>query len=103
MSSPSKKPALRRMSLEELVAKMQQIEDQVSLTLQEYPRGHTIERQRLVLAIAKQVRAHLSDQLEAGSRQAFAAGAEPHLRAVDAGADRVRVAVLPESSGSGGR
>lgn len=101
MFPPSQKNALRRMKLEELVAKMQQIEEQVSLTLHEYPRGHTVERQRLVLAIAKQVRAHLSDQLAAGDRQAFTAGAETHLRVVDGDGDRVRVAVLPEvSSGS---
>src|SRR5687767_3242081 len=101
MFPPSKKPALRRMKLEELIVKMQQIEEQVSLTLQEYPRGHTIERQRLVLAIAKQVRAHLSDQLAAGDRKAFTAAADPHLRVVGGDGDRVRVAVLPEvSSGS---
>lgn len=89
------------MKLEELVAKMLQIEEQVSLTLQEYPHGHTVERQRLVFAIARQVRAHLSDQLAAGNRQPFNARAEPHLRVVDGDGDRVRVAVLPEvSSGS---
>lgn len=101
MFPPSKINALRRMKLEELIAKIEQIEEQVSLTLHEYPRGHTIERQRLVLAIARQVRTHLSDQLAAGGRKPVIT--EPQLRAVDSDADRVRVAVLPEaSSGSKG-
>ena len=101
MVPPSQKNALRRMKLEELIGKIEQIEEQVNLTLHEYPRGHTIERQRLVLAIAKQIRAHLSDQLTAGERKAVSAEAEPYLRLVEADAERVRVAVLPEvSSGS---
>ena len=65
------------MKLEELISKLQQIEEQVALTLHEYPHGHTIERQRLVLAIAKQVRGHLMDELRGAQR---------------------RVAVLPEES-----
>jgi hypothetical protein len=101
MVPPSQKITLRRMKLEELIGKIEQIEEQVHLTLHEYPRGHTIERQRLVLAIAKQIRAHLTDQLAAGARKAFAAEAEPYLRVIEGDADRVRVAVLPEvSSGS---
>lgn len=80
MVTPPKNPSLRRLKLEELIAKMQQIEEQVALTLHEYPHGHTIERQRLVLAIAKQVRAHLLDQLRGGQRT---------------------VAVLPEDSEAG--
>ena len=59
------------MKLEELITKMQQIEEQASLTLHEYPHGHTKERVRLLLAIAKQVRAHLADQLQAGGREAL--------------------------------
>jgi hypothetical protein len=101
MVPPSQKNSLRRMKLEELIGKIEQIEEQVHLTLHEYPRGHTIERQRLVLAIAKQIRAHLTDQLAAGARKALAAEAEPYLRVIEGDADRVRVAVLPEvSSGS---
>ena len=100
MFPPSEKNTLRRMKLEELINKIEQIEEQVHLTLHEYPRGHTIERQRLVLAIAKQIRAHLSDQLAAGERKAVTAEAEGHLRLIDGDA-RIRVAVLPEvSSGS---
>jgi hypothetical protein len=86
------------MKLEELLSKIEQIEEQVHLTLHEYPRGHTIERQRLVLAIAKQIHAHLADQLAAGQRKALNAEAEPYLRVIDGDADRVRVAVLPEAS-----
>ena len=101
MVPPSQKHNLRRMKLEELIGKIEQIEEQVHLTLHEYPRGHTIERQRLVLAIAKQIRAHLTDQLAAGARKALAAETEPYLRVIEGDADRVRVAVLPEvSSGS---
>jgi hypothetical protein len=98
MLSTSKKNTLRRMKLEELIGKIQQIEEQVQLTLHEYPRGHTIERQRLVLAIAKQIRAHLTDQLAAGEREALTAEAQSYLRVVEADGDRMRVAVLPEAS-----
>jgi len=59
------------MKLEELIAKMEQIEEQAAVSLHEYPGGHTKERLRLLLAIAKQVRAHLTDQLESGSREAL--------------------------------
>lgn len=98
MVPPSQKNSLRRMKLEELISKIEQIEEQVHLTLHEYPRGHTIERQRLVLAIAKQIRAHLTDQLAAGARKAVTAEAEPYLRVIEGDAERVRVAVLPEAS-----
>ncbi len=57
------------MKLEELLTKIQQIEDQASLTLSEYPRGLTVERQRLIIGIARQIRAHLDDQLRAGQRR----------------------------------
>lgn len=59
------------MKLEELIAKMQQIEEQASLTLDEYPHGLTKERVRLLRAIARQVRNHLADQLNAGGREAL--------------------------------
>lgn len=39
--------ALRRMKLEELIAKLGQIEEQASLTLTEYPQTLTLERARL--------------------------------------------------------
>jgi len=92
------KNTLRRMKLEELIAKMQQIEEQVSLTLHEYPRGHTVERQRLVLAIARQVRAHLMDQAKAGEREAIPRDTETHLRVVNGDERAVRIAVLPDGS-----
>ena len=69
MVTPPKR-TLRRLKLEELISKMEQIEEQVARTLHEYPHGHTLERQRLVLAIAKQVRSHLVDQLRGGQRVA---------------------------------
>ena len=51
------------MKLQELITKLEQIEQQAALTLSEYPHGLTVERQRLIVGIAKQVRAHLVDQL----------------------------------------
>jgi hypothetical protein len=51
------------MKLEELITKLEQIEQQAALTLSEYPHGLTVERQRLIVGIAKQVRSHLIDQL----------------------------------------
>ena len=58
------------MKLEELVAKLAQIEEQASLTLSEYPQTLVPERARLILALAKQMRSHLQDQLRAGERSA---------------------------------
>jgi 23S rRNA G2445 N2-methylase RlmL len=77
--------SLRRLKLEELLSKIEQIEEQVSMTLQEYPHGHTIERQRLVLAIARQIGSHLKDQLRDGTRVAVLGeeSEHPHLRVVD--------------------
>lgn len=85
MVTPPRKTGLRRLKLEELISKIAQIEEQVSRTLDEYPHGHTLERQRLVLAIAKQVRSHLADQLRAGQRVAVIPdeGELRHLRLVD--------------------
>jgi hypothetical protein len=77
---------------------MQQIEEQAALTLQEYPHGHTVERQRLVMAIAKQVRSHLLDQAAAGERTPVGAETDTKLRVIDGHADRVRVAVFPGRS-----
>jgi hypothetical protein len=69
MSHSPDTTALRRMKLEDLLSKLEQIEQQASLTLREYPNGLTLERQRLILAIAKQVQAHLRDQLREGGRE----------------------------------
>lgn len=69
--------ALRRMKLEDLVAKLAQIEEQASLTLSEYPQTLVPERARLILALAKQMRSHLQDQLRAGERSAANDGRQP--------------------------
>jgi hypothetical protein len=83
MFTPRKSAALRRMKLEELITKMEQIEEQAALTLNEYPHGHTRERQRLVMAIAKQVRSHLVDQLEAGFRESLGSERDVKVRVID--------------------
>jgi len=71
------------MKLEELIAKIAQIEEQAALTLDEYPRGLTVERQRLIVGIAKQIRAHLQDQVKAGERLPAQSEAEAaHLYSV---------------------
>jgi hypothetical protein len=74
------------MKLEELIAKVAQIEEQASLTLSEYPRGLTVERQRLILGISKQIRSHLEDQMRDGERRP-ASNESPaethHLHSVD--------------------
>lgn len=93
MAMADKTGTVRRMKLEELISKMQQIEEQVALTLEEYPHGHTLERQRLALAIAKQVRAHLADQLRAGEREPRNGEVKGNSHVV--GDTKVRVAVLP--------
>jgi len=68
MFTTSRGGALRRMSLEELVAKLAQIEEHASLALSEHPRGQILPRMRLILGIAKQARLHLQNQLGAGER-----------------------------------
>ena len=74
---------LRRMKLEELVTKLEQIEQQASLTLAEYPHGLTVERQRLIMGLARQLRAHLRDQLRHGGRHPAVNDTEAnHLRSV---------------------
>lgn len=49
------------MKREELVAKLQQIEEQARLTLEEYPKTLTRERQRMIIALAKYVRSELDE------------------------------------------
>ncbi len=66
------------MKLEDIIAKLEQIEQQANLTLNEFPRGPTIERQRLIAAIARQVRTHLRDQLRHGDRDPLSAGRHLH-------------------------
>ena len=55
------------MKLEELIAKISQIEEHAALMLAE-PRRLSMERQRFILGLARQIRAHLQDQLRAGAR-----------------------------------
>ena len=57
------------MRLEELLVKLEQIERQAALTVEEHPRGLAVERQRLIMAIARQLQSHLRDQVEAGPRE----------------------------------
>ena len=57
------------MKLEELIRKLEQIEQQAALTLSEYPHGLTVERQRLIVGIARQIRTHLIDELQLPQRQ----------------------------------
>ena len=47
------------MNEEELLAKLHQIEEQARLTLQEFPKTLTKERQRMIIALAKYIRAEL--------------------------------------------
>ena len=72
------KAALRRLKLEDLVSKIDQIDEQAALTLSEYPSGHTVERQRLIMAIARQIRSHLLDQARLGPRTLFASDCQQH-------------------------
>jgi hypothetical protein len=60
---------LHRIRLEELSAKLAQIEEQAVLTVNEYPHGLTLERQRLIVTLAKQLRQHVEDQLRVGPRK----------------------------------
>ena len=88
MFTPPKTAALRRMKLEELLSKLEQIEQQATLTLHEHPNGLTLERQRLIMAIARQVQTHLREQLRGGAREPLIKESEQprrHLHSVDGG------------------
>lgn len=50
------------MNEEELVAKLRQIEEQARLTLEEFPKSLTRERQRMIIALAKYIRTELEDR-----------------------------------------
>jgi hypothetical protein len=49
------------MNQQELIAKLRQIEEQARLTLEEYPKNLTRERQRMIIALAKYIRAELGE------------------------------------------
>jgi hypothetical protein len=68
--------ALRRLDLKELIAKLEEIEQQASMTLKEYRERLTPERQRLILGLARQMRFHLKDQLQRGEREPAANDAQ---------------------------
>jgi hypothetical protein len=50
------------MNEQELVSKLRQIEEQARLTLEEFPKTLTRERQRMIIALAKHIRAELEDR-----------------------------------------
>lgn len=68
------------MNLRELIAKMEQIEQQVALTLHDYPEGWVEERQKLIAAIAKQVRAHLEAEYRLEQARQRVVNEEGHKR-----------------------
>ena len=70
------------MNLEELITKLEQIEQQASLTLDEYPHGLTVERQRLIIALAKQLQSHLKTQQQDASRDQFNPAAARYVQLV---------------------
>ena len=50
------------MNEEELISKLKQIEEQAVLTLEEFPKSLTRERQRMIIALAKHIRADIEDR-----------------------------------------
>ena len=76
------------MKLEEIVTKLEQIEQQAALTISEYPHGLTVERQRLIVGLARQLRMHMRDQLRQGRRneEPVVQDEVAHLRPVRLGA-----------------
>lgn len=74
MFTPAQKFALRRMKLEEIIAKLEQIEQQANSTIGEYPGGPVVERQRLVAALARQIKSQLKHQLRYGPRASVGLG-----------------------------
>ena len=84
MFRPPRISSLRRMKLEEIVLKLEQIEQQAALTISEYPHGLTVERQRLIVGLARQLNMHVRDQLRQGAREAASHEEAVRLRAVAA-------------------
>ncbi len=52
------------MNQEELISKLDQIEEQARLTLEEFPKNLTRERQRMIIALAKYIRSELADRTQ---------------------------------------
>ena len=52
------------MNQEELIRKLTQIEEQAQLTLEEFPKSLTKERQRMIIALARYIRTEASKILE---------------------------------------
>ena len=50
------------MNEEELISKLRQIEEQARLTLEEFPKTLTRERQLMIIALAKYIRADIEDR-----------------------------------------
>jgi len=50
------------MNEEELISKLDQIAEQARLTLEEFPKNLTRERQRMIIALSKYIRAELQDR-----------------------------------------
>ena len=50
------------MNQEELISKLDQIEEQAQLTLEEFPRNLTRERQRMIIALAKYIRSEFAER-----------------------------------------
>jgi hypothetical protein len=48
------------MERQELIAKLAQIEEHARLTLEEFPKNLTRERQRMIIALARYIRTELS-------------------------------------------
>ncbi|MGQ0546258.1 MAG: hypothetical protein ACT4P3_13120 [Betaproteobacteria bacterium] len=55
------------MNEEELISKLRQIEEQARLTLEEFPKNLTRERQRMIIALAKYIRADIEDRTPASA------------------------------------
>lgn len=52
------------MNNEELISKLEQIEEQARLTLEELPQNLRRERQRMIVALAKYIRSELADRTQ---------------------------------------
>ena len=52
------------MDQEELIRKLTQIEEQAQLTLEEFPKSLTKERQRMIIALARYIRSDASKKME---------------------------------------
>lgn len=70
------------MDADEFIQKLDQIEEQAQLTLAEFPKSLTKERQRMIIALARYLRTEAQRSTSVGRGEPVAGEATARLRSV---------------------